>query len=106
MHNDLVAINTNNSIKIINITSKSVIISKGDVNVSARPIVSSSNIIFVFDKNSIVAMSVGGVEIWKANVTGGVGSNLAIDDNGGVIYSVNSEGVLYKYEVADRKSVV
>ena len=101
LHNDLVAINTNNSIKIINITSKSVIISKGDVNVSARPIVSSSNIIFVFDKNSIVAMSVGGVEIWKANVTGGVGSNLAIDDNGGVIYSVNSEGVLYKYDIND-----
>ena len=99
INENLVGINTNNGFKIVDTTSQSVI---GVININSniKPVVGSGLIIYACDDTGILALTAENQLLWKVNVTGGLGNSIALSDNG-YIYSVNSQGVLYKYDLND-----
>ena len=98
INENLVGINTNNGFKIVDTTSQSVI---GIININSniKPVV-GSGLIYACDDTGILALTPDNQLLWKVNVTGSLGNSIALSDNG-YIYSVNSQGVLYKYDLND-----
>lgn len=96
---DIVVVPCGDAIKVVNISSKTIVYSKsGNINVSS--VVGDGNIIYSIFGDSIVAFSLSGSNIWTTKVTGGVGNQLAVDIEQG-IYAVNSNGTLYRYDLID-----
>ena len=94
-----VVVPCSNSIKVVDISSKTVAYSKsGSINVSS--VIGDGNIIYSIFGDSIVAFSLSGNNVWTTKVTGGAGNQLAIDIEQG-IYAVNSNGTLYRYDLID-----
>lgn len=94
-----VVVPCNNSIKVVDISSKTVVYSKsGNIDVSS--VIGDGNMIYSILGDSIVAFSLSGSNIWATKVTGGAGNQLAIDIEQG-IYAVNSNGTLYRYDLID-----
>ena len=99
INDDLVGINTKNGLKLVDISSKTIVGIIGDVNSHINPVI-ADGIIYCCEDNSIKAVSVENQVLWKSNVSGGLGNNLVVIDT--FIYSVNSQGVLYKYDLNDQ----
>ena len=69
---------------------------------SVRPIIGEGNVIYAVLADSIVAYSSTGSQLWKTKATGGVKGQLVLDSEKG-LYSINSKGNLYKYDLATGK---
>ena len=82
-------------------TLQSKFIKSGDY-ASIKPIIGEGNIIYAVLGKYIVAYSSAGAQLWKTKVTGGVGKELVLDSENG-LYSINSKGNLYKYDLITGK---
>ena len=67
-----------------------------------KPIIGEGNVIYAVLGDSIVAYSSTGSQLWKTKATGGVKGQLVLDSEKG-LYSINSKGNLYKYDLATGK---
>ena len=98
--------NTVKGFKIVDIATGTTVFNDARINGVGRPVIDSSNIAYILDANlnKIYAISIEGV-IWDRTVTGGIGSTLAVDNENGFLYTVNSKGDLYKYGTADTSEI-
>ena len=98
--------NTVKGFKIVNIATGATVFNDANINGVGRPVIDSSNIAYILDANlnKIYAISIDGI-IWDRTVTGGIGSTLAVDNENGFLYTVNSKGDLYKYSTADATEI-
>ena len=98
--NGLVAVNTKDGLKIINVTSKTVIGSFVGIGVVGRPVVDSSDVIYVFDKDGKVnALSAN--KLWATEIAIN-GSTLALDEENSALYTVGSDGNVYKIDIFNK----
>ncbi|MEE0024966.1 MAG: Ig-like domain repeat protein, partial [Methanobrevibacter sp.] len=98
--------NTVKGFKIVDIATGATVFNDANINGVGRPVIDSSNIAYILDANlnKIYAISIDGI-IWDRTVTGGIGSTLAVDNENGFLYTVNSKGDLYKYSTADATEI-
>jgi 5-hydroxyisourate hydrolase-like protein (transthyretin family) len=98
--------NTVKGFKIVDIATGATVFNDANINGVGRPVIDSSNIAYILDANinGIYAISTEGI-IWYTTVTGGIGSTLAVDNENGFLYTVNSKGTLYKYDTADFEEI-
>jgi len=99
--NGLVAVNTKDGLKIINVTSKIVIGSFGGIGVVGRPVIDSNDNIYVFDKDGKVNALTINNKLWTTKIAIN-GSVLALDDENGVLYTVGSDGNVYKIDIFNK----
>ena len=94
-----VVVPCNDAIRVVDISSKSVVYSKsGKINVSS--VIGDGNMIYSILGDSIYAFNLFNGNSWTTKITGGAGNQLAIDNEYG-IYAVNAEGTLYRYDFID-----
>ena len=99
--NGLVAVNTKDGLKIINVTSKTVIGSFGGIGIVGRPVIDSNYNIYVFDKDGKVNALTINNKLWTTKIAIN-GSVLALDDENGVLYTVGSDGNVYKIDIFNK----
>ena len=99
--NGLVAVNTKDGLKIINVTSKTVIGSFVGIGVVGRPVVDSSDVIYVFDKDGKVNALSANNKLWTTEIAIN-GSTLALDEENSALYTVGSDGNVYKIDIFNK----
>lgn len=99
--NGLVAVNTKDGLKIINVTSKTVIGSFVGIGVVGRPVVDSSDVIYVFDKDGKVNALSANNKLWTTEIAIN-GSTLALDEEDSALYTVGSDGNVYKIDIFNK----
>ena len=99
--NGLVAVNTKDGLKIINVTSKTVIGSFVGIGVVGRPVVDSSDVIYVFDKDGKVNALSANNKLWATEIAIN-GSTLALDEENSALYTVGSDGKVYKIDIFNK----
>ena len=99
--NGLVAVNTKDGLKIINVTSKTVIGSFVGIGVVGRPVVDSSDVIYVFDKDGKVNALSANNKLWATEIAIN-GSTLALDEENSALYTVGSDGNVYKIDIFNK----
>lgn len=67
---------------------------------NVRPVIGEGNIVYAALSDSVVAYSVSGSQLWKSKITSGV-RQLLLDED--VLYSLNADGKLYRYDVLTGK---
>ncbi len=93
--NGLVAVNTKDGLKIINVTSKNCNWKFYGIGIVGRPVIDSNDNIYVFDKDGKVNALTINNKLWTTKIAIN-GSVLALDDENGVLYTVGSDGNVYK----------
>lgn len=93
------------SIKIIDLNKKEIYSTMSGDTKGVRPVVGSGSIVYVVINNNVQAMTPQGSVIWKTPITGGAGSQLALDEENN-LYLINSQGKLYKYDALDGSEVL
>ena len=88
------------SLKIIDLDKKQVMSSIPGKNNGIRPVIGPGNMIYAVLDGNIVEITPAGNQIWKTKITDGAGSYLVLDDELG-LYSINSQGNLYRYDLVD-----
>ena len=101
LSNGLVAVNTKDGLKIINVTSKTVIGSFVGIGVVGRPVVDSSDVIYVFDKDGKVNALSANNKLWTTEIAIN-GSTLALDEENSALYTVGSDGNVYKIDIFNK----
>ena len=98
INGDLVAVPCNKGLKIVNVSSKEIIVSLFGSTNKGFAVVGEANILYVLLGDSIKAINSAGVILWSSKVTGGIGYDLVVDSEQAV-YSTNSKGELYRYDL-------
>ena len=93
-------VSCDDGLKIIDLDNKQVMSSIPGKNNGIRPVMGPGNMIYAVLDDNIVEITPDGNQIWKTKITGGSGSYLALDDEWG-LYSINSQGNLYRYDLID-----
>ena len=70
---------------------------------NVRPVIGEGNIVYAALSDSVVAYSVSGSQLWKSKITSGV-RQLLLD--GDVLYSLNADGNLCRYDVLTGKQAL
>ena len=70
---------------------------------NVRPVIGEGNIVYAALSDSVVAYSVSGFQLWKSKITSGV-RQLLLDED--VLYSLNADGNLYRYDVLTGKQAL
>lgn len=90
----------NDCIKIIDLAKKEIYSTiSGNTN-GVRPVAGSGSIVYAVLNNNVQAMTPQGSIVWKTAISGGAGSQMALDDENG-LYLINSLGNLYRYDILD-----
>ena len=97
---NLVAVPCKTGLKIIDISSKDIIVSLSGSTNNGFVVVGEENILYALLGDSIKAINSAGRVLWSSKVTGGIGNKLVVDSEQAV-YSLNSKGELYKYDLFD-----
>ena len=100
LNDEIIVVLSENNLRVINAKTLKTIFIKNGNYAKVRPIVGDGNIIYAIHEDSIVAYTVSGSRIWKTKITGGVGGVLVLNSEKG-LYSVNSKGNLYKYDLVN-----
>ncbi|ALT68043.1 adhesin-like protein [Methanobrevibacter millerae] len=100
--NNILYVNTVEGIRAVDIiSSDKIILSLSDVGTIGRPVIDENNIVYVFGKdNTINALNNEG-PLWNITVNNGIGSVMAIDNENGLLYSVDNSGILYSYNTEE-----
>ena len=98
VNENVVCVGTEEGLKLVDI-SRETVISTLNILTSVRPVVGDSGIIYTLTSSEIIAIDSLGDELWKSNITGGEARYLAIDNENNLIYSINKNGNLYKYDI-------
>ena len=70
---------------------------------NVRPVIGEGNIVYAALSDSVVAYSVSGSQLWKSKITSSV-RQLLLDED--VLYSLNADGNLYRYDVLTGKQAL
>ena len=70
---------------------------------NVRPVIGEGNIVYAALSDSVVAYSLSGSQLWKSKITSGV-RQLLLDED--VLYSLNADGNLYRYDVLTGKQAL
>ena len=97
INNNTVAVATQDSLKIVDISSKSVS-NSFKITTNVRPVV-SDNILYTIADNCIVAITPSG-NILKISISGTAGNYLSVGENG-EIFAITKQGVLYEYSTGE-----
>jgi outer membrane protein assembly factor BamB len=95
-----VIVGCDDSLKIIDISNNQVLSSVKGNTKSIRPVVGPGNMIYVVLDDNICQITPQGSAVWKTKITDGTGKYLVLDEESG-LYSINSKGNLYKYDLID-----
>lgn len=98
INGNLVCVPCADGLKIVSVSDKSITASVSGIITKGTSIAGDGNIIYSFLGDSIVALSESGQRIWTQGVTDGIGEELFLDNEHG-LYSVNAQGVLYRYDI-------
>ncbi|SDA67919.1 Ig-like domain repeat protein [Methanobrevibacter millerae] len=100
--NGYVYANTVQGFKIVEIATDTAVFSDTSIKPVGRAVIDSNNIAYVLDPalNGIYAINIEGI-VWNVTVTDGIGTTLAVDNENGLLYAVNANGTLYKYDTAN-----
>ena len=96
---EYVCVGTADGLKIINIENEEVV-ATANIVTDIAPIVGDGDIIYVASEGALNAISKDGTPLWKADMTAGKITDLAIDNEKGILYAVNGNK-LYKYDLLD-----
>ena len=99
VRDDIVCVGTEEGLKIVDISQKQVI-SSLNIITSLRPVVSDGGIIYAATSENLIAIDSTGTLLWKSNITDGA-KYLTIDNENGLLYSIDKQGNLYKYDILD-----
>ena len=88
---------TVSGLRAVNIYSESNIFSD-NIGINARPVISEANIVYYLGTDNTLYALTGEGYLWNTTFNGTVGSALAIDNENGFVYTVNKEGILYKFD--------
>ncbi len=95
---DIVCVGTADGLKLVSISEESVI-AVVNVITNARPVVGESDIIYAIANNQIFAIDANGAELWKSSSKIENARYLAIDNENNILYAVDSNNNLYKYDL-------
>ena len=95
-----VIVGCDDSLKIIDISNNQVLSSVKGNTKSIRPVVGPGNMIYVVLDDNICQITPQGSAVWKTKITDGTGKYMVLDEESG-LYSINSKGNLYKYDLID-----
>ena len=93
-------VSCDDSLKIIDLDNKQVMSSIPGKNNGIRPVIGPGNMIYAVLDDNIVEITPAGNQIWKSKITAGAGNYLVLDEELG-LYSLNSQGNLYRYDLVD-----
>lgn len=99
VNDDIYVVIGENSIMVIDVNSNEPIFIKTGGFKNVRPIIGEGNLIYTVLGDSIVIYRIDGSQFALLTITGGVGDNLLVDDDLGVVYATNGNGKLYSYDV-------
>ena len=99
VNDNIVCVGTEEGLKIVDISLNRVI-SSLNVGVSVRPVVGDGGIIYALTSDELIAIDSAGNQLWKSNISAEV-KYLAIDNENGLLYSIDKQGNLYKYDILD-----
>ena len=91
---------TVDGLRAINVYSESNVFSD-NIGINARPVISEANIVYYLGTDNTLYALTGEGYLWNTTFNGTVGSALAIDNENGFVYTVNKEGILYKFDTND-----
>ncbi len=97
LNDNTVAIATEDSLKMVDIASRSVT-NSFKITTYVRPVV-SDNILYAISDNDVVAITPAG-SMWKVAINGTAGGHLSVGENG-EIFSITKEGVLHEYSTGN-----
>ena len=99
---EIIVVLSENRLRVLDAkTLQTKFIKSGDYE-PIKPIIGEGNVVYAVLGDSIVAYSVSGSQLWKSKVTGGIKDKLVIDSDMG-LYALNSNGNLYRYDLATGK---
>ena len=85
------------------IGTNTVVFQDANIGTKGRAVVDANNIVYAFGSDDqIFAVTAAGI-LWNTTVTDGSGSTMVVGKDSEYILSINSEGVLYKYDVTNGK---
>ena len=99
---DLIVVLSEGRLRVIDAKTLQTKFIKAGNYANIKPVIGEGNIVYAFLSDSIVAYSISGSQLWKTKVTGGVGNKLVLDCEKG-LYSINSKGNLYRYDLINGK---
>lgn len=98
LNDDIIVVLSQNTLRVIDAKTLKTIFIKSGNYAKVKPVIGEGNIIYTIHDDFIVAYNSSGARMWKTKVTGGVGNKIILNHEKGV-YSVNSQGKLYKYDL-------
>lgn len=99
---DLIVVLSEGRLRVIDAKTLQTKFIKAGNYANIKPVIGEGNIVYVALSDSIVAYSISGSQLWKTKVTGGVGDKLVLDSEKR-LYSINSKGNLYGYDLINGK---
>ena len=99
---DLIVVLSEGRLRVIDAKTLQTKFIKAGNYANIKPVIGEGNIVYAALSDSIVAYSISGSQLWKTKVTGGVGDKLVLDCEKG-LYSINSKGNLYRYDLINGK---
>ena len=107
INDDLIVILCEGQLRIFDLHNFNVLSTKTSNNFkNIRPIIGDGNIVYAVLGDSIVSYSNLGKELWKIRVSDGIGENLRLDNDLGILYATNSYGNLYGYDIFTREETL
>ena len=100
--NDLIVVLSEGRLRVIDAKTLQTKFIKSGNYANIKPVIGEGNIVYAALSDSIVAYSISGSQLWKTKVTGGIGDKLVLDCEKG-LYSINSKGNLYRYDLINGK---
>ena len=97
---NIVCVGCEDGLKLVNIKTKSVI-SSLNIVADARPVVGDGNIVYAIAGGKVFAVDSAGNQLWSSSSKITNAKYLAIDDDNNILYGLDSENKLYKYDLLD-----
>lgn len=98
VNDNVVCVGTEDGLKFIDVSSESVISTLNFIT-NVRPVVGDGGIVYTLTSDKIIAIDSTGVKLWESDIKNGEAKYLTIDNENGLLYSINNRGYLYKYDI-------
>lgn len=101
VNDDYIVVLMEGRIRLIDANTLQTVFTKTSVNYKpVHPLISESNIVYCVLGDSIVAYTSSGSQLWKTDVSGGVGDKLYMDEDF-ALYATDSKGNIYSFNLLD-----
>ncbi|WP_296812319.1 Ig-like domain repeat protein [uncultured Methanobrevibacter sp.] len=100
VNENIVVVLSENRLRVLDANTLQFIFIKSGNYANVCPVIGEGNIVYAALSDSVVAYSMSGSQLWKSKITSGV-RQLLLDED--VLYSLNADGKLYRYDVLTGK---